>query len=137
MLDRILDSANCGSLWLKDARVAGCVADTLRFCETEPRLYDLHAYVVMANHVHALISPHAPLSKITRTVKGFSARKANDILGRRGQPFWQDESFDHWVRDEASFLRIRLYIEMNPVRAGLIQKPEDWPWSSAARPSPG
>lgn len=135
MLDRLLDSGNCGPLWLKDARVARCMVETLRFCERELRLYALHAYVVMANHVHVLFSPQAPLSRITRTIKAFSARKANDILGRKGQSFWQDESFDHWVRDEASFLRIRRYIEMNPVRAGLVQEPENWPWSSAAHPS--
>jgi hypothetical protein len=47
--------------------------------------------------------------------------------------FWEDESFDHWVRDEAELVRIRTYIERNPVTAGLVERAEDWPWSSAAK----
>lgn len=85
----------------------------------------------MSNHVHILVSPLVPLSKLTRTIKAYTARKANWILHRKAQPFWQDESFDHWVRDEVSFARIKVYIETNPVKAGLVEKPEDWPWSSA------
>ena len=53
------------------------------------------------------------------------------MLGHTGQPFWQDESYDRLVRDEAEFQRITRYIEMNPVKAGLAAKPEDFPWSSA------
>ena len=52
----------------------------------------------MANHVHILIYPEADLSKITKSIKNFSARQSNAILERTGQPFWQDESYDHWVR---------------------------------------
>jgi hypothetical protein len=60
-------------------------------------------------------------------VKGFSARECNKILGRAGEPFWQSESFDHWIRDQAEFERVRLYIENNPVRAGLVVRPRDYP----------
>jgi hypothetical protein len=52
-------------------------------------------------------------------------------LGITGQPFWQDESYDRVVRDEAEFGRIMRYIEMNPVTAGMAATPEDFPWSSA------
>jgi putative transposase len=48
-----------------------------------------------------------------------------------GQTFWQQESFDHWARDEAEFCRIIAYIENNPVKAGSVSRPEDWRWSSA------
>ena len=68
-----------------------------------------------------------------KSLKGFTARKANVILGRTGQPFWQDESFDHWVRDEVEFARVVSYIERNPVTAGLVKDPGDWRWSSARR----
>jgi putative transposase len=87
----------------------------------------------MANHVHLLITPHAALARITKSLQGFTARKANAILGRTGKFFWQDESFDHWLRNEAEFARIISYIERNPVTAGLVKRPEDWPWSSASR----
>jgi hypothetical protein len=63
------------------------------------------------------------------SVKGFTARRANQILGRVGVPFWQKEFFDHWIRNEREFERVRAYIEGNPVAAG---DPEEYPWSSAA-----
>ena len=53
-------------------------------------------------------------------LKGYTAREANRLLGRTGQPFWQGESYDHWVRDETEFIRIIAYIENNPVKAGLV-----------------
>jgi REP element-mobilizing transposase RayT len=68
--------------------------DTLHIGERERRFYDLPAYVVMPNHVHLLIRPLVPLPEITRWLKGSTARRANLVLGRTGQPFWQDESFD-------------------------------------------
>jgi putative transposase len=87
----------------------------------------------MPNHVHAVIEPRLPVARITGGLKGVSARRANAALGRVGQPFWQDESFDHWVRNEAEFQHICSYVEWNPVSAGLAKRPEDWPWSSARR----
>jgi REP element-mobilizing transposase RayT len=87
----------------------------------------------MPNHVHVLFSPHVPLPRIMRSIKAFTAREANRILGRSGNPFWQDESFDHWIRDNAAFQRAVAYIESNPVKAGLVDRANEWPWSSAAR----
>jgi putative transposase len=48
-----------------------------------------------------------------------------------GEPFWQDESYDHWVRSERERNSIIRYIHFNPVSAGLVAEPEEWPWSSA------
>ena len=73
----------------------------------------------------------APLRRITAGIKGASARAANKALARTGKPFWQDESFDHWILSSAQFEKVRAYIEDNPVRAGLVAKPEHWQWSSA------
>jgi REP element-mobilizing transposase RayT len=120
-----------GPLWLKDSRVAETLVETLMRGAFKFRDYDLHSYAVMANHVHILISPWMRIRAITRELKGVTAHSSNRILHRTGQRFWQDESFDHWVRNEAQFLRIKTYIERNPVKAGLVLKPEDWPWSSA------
>ena len=52
-------------------------------------------------------------------------------LGRTGEPFWQKESYDHWVRDQAEWDHIAAYIENNPVQAGLVTRAEDYRWSSA------
>jgi hypothetical protein len=55
-----------------------------------------------------------------KTLKGYTAREANRLLERTGQPFWQAESYDHWVRDEKQAEHIKAYIENNPVKAGLV-----------------
>jgi REP element-mobilizing transposase RayT len=87
----------------------------------------------MPNHVHLLVLPKAPLPRITHWIKGRTARASNLLLGRTGETFWQDESFDHWARNARERDRIAAYIEENPVAAGLAAKAEDWPWSNAGR----
>src|SRR5712692_395759 len=128
--DQRLDRAPSGPVWLRDAEIAGYVEEAI-VRGAERGHYSLHAYVVMPNHVHVLLEPRLPVARITRGIKGVSARDANAALDRIGRPFWQDESFDHWVRSGEEMDRIRSYIEKNPVRAGLVKRPEDWPWSSA------
>jgi putative transposase len=86
----------------------------------------------MANHVHILVHPLVDPSRLLKSLKGATAREANKLLRRTGEPFWQKESYDHWVRDQAEFERIRIYIENNPVNAGLVTLPEQYPWSSAS-----
>ena len=130
-VDRELAKTAIGPTWLADERIAQIVAEALHYGATQLKRYELYAWVIMPNHVHFLIHPHVDLSKIMRTVKGFTARQANQILGFTGNAFWQRESYDHWVRDEREFNKIVEYIEMNPVKAELVAKPEDWPWSSA------
>src|ERR1039457_6828064 len=91
----------------------------------------------MPNHVHLLILPKVAVPEITRWLKGSTARRANQLLMRTGLPFWQHESYDHWVRNTKEFDRIIGYIEDTPVSAGLVGSLELWPWSSAAwRPIP-
>lgn len=131
--DRILDRARLGPLWLRDPRIAECVVEALNEAQHEQRCR-LSAYVLMANHVHILWMPIEPLSKLVHQIKGATARRANLVLSRTGQRFWQDESFDHWVRNPAEQQKIKGYIENNPVTAGFVSRPEDWPWSSASHP---
>jgi hypothetical protein len=85
----------------------------------------------MPNHVHLLILPTVAVATLMRWLKGSTARRANQILGRTGRPFWQDESYDHYLRDPKQISRTTAYIEQNPVCAGLARSAEDWPWSSA------
>ncbi|HWO02781.1 MAG TPA: hypothetical protein VNS63_26305 [Blastocatellia bacterium] len=144
VLDQILDKAESGPLWLKQERIAGIIEAAMLSRYRE--LYTLWAYVVMANHVHALLQPkpaptstggyaseplYRPIKDITKRLKGYTSLEANRLLGRTGQSFWQQESFDHWARDEAEFYRIIAYIEGNPVKAGLVLRPDHWRWSSA------
>jgi REP element-mobilizing transposase RayT len=131
--DRALDSAKVGPLWLKDPKIAESVIATFKEGQAE-KLFQVRVYTLMANHVHALIAPVAPLPKITQLIKGRSAKAANRILARQEVHFWQKESFDHWVRNPGEWEKIKKYIEQNPVKAGLVAKAEDWPWSSITRP---
>jgi REP element-mobilizing transposase RayT len=103
--DRILDQALTGPLWLKDPQVAQCVHSQLQKLH-ENKIFLMRAYVLMANHVHLLLEPRSPIAQITQQLKGTTAREANLLLGRTGQPFWQSESFDHWIRNPAEWQKI-------------------------------
>ena len=130
--DRALNAA-AGPRWLGETAVAQCVVDALHFGERHLQLYALIAFCVMPNHVHVVVEPHAPMARITKSIKGFTARRANTILGRTGERFWQDESYDHWIRNAEERNRIVRYTECNPVAAGMVETPEEWRWSSASK----
>ena len=93
------------------------------------RRIDLDAAVVMPDHGHALfrILDGSPLEKIVHSVKGYSARQVNALMGRAG-PVWQQESFDHIIRYRRSWEAKLEYIRQNPVHKGLVTKPEEYPW---------
>jgi type I restriction enzyme R subunit/putative DNA methylase len=117
-------------MYLRQPRIAQIVVDSIHK-GVELAHFELGAYVVMANHVHLLIWPRIAPERLMKSLKGSSAREANRVLGRIGEPFWQKESYDHWVRDHWEFEKIRAYIENNPVNAGLVRTADEFPWSSA------
>jgi len=129
--DNSLDRLASGPRWLKDQRIGNLVSRAVLYGAGERHFYDLLAWVVMPNHVHLLILPLVPVPRLMRWLKGSTARGANQILGRTGQPFWQDESFDHYLRAASDLSRTVAYIERNPVSAGLACSAGQWPWSSA------
>jgi putative DNA methylase len=123
--------AGAGELPLADPRAARIVQDALLHFDGER--YRLHAWVVMPNHVHLLLTPiegHS-LAQITHSLKSYTAHRINHVLGRHGE-FWQRESFDRYIRDAHHFAAAREYIEANPVKAGLCGKSEEWEFSSAS-----
>jgi len=85
----------------------------------------------MPNHVHAVFQPHTALPTIMQWLKGRTSRVANQILGRTGTPFRQDESFDHWIRSGEELQYLIEYVEHNPLKAGLVEAGEQWRWPSA------
>ena len=129
--DERLARSSSGPFWLRDPRVASMLQRALLYGETTRELYFLHAWVIMPNHVHVVLAPRLALPPIMRWLKGRTGRKANQILGRRGQPFWQDESYDHWVRTTEELNELIRYGENNPVQAGLVESEAQWRWSSA------
>ena len=82
--------------------------------------YVLLSWVIMPNHVHVLVRPIGDhtLGDVLHSWKLFTSRHINELLGREGQ-FWQHESYDHIVRDEAALYHIARYIEQNPEKAGV------------------
>ena len=74
-MDRILDQAITGPLYLRQPDIAGMVVDSIHYREVSLGQYQLHCYVVMANHVHLLITPRVPVSKLTQSLKRFTARE--------------------------------------------------------------
>lgn len=80
---------------------------------------ELDAWVVMPNHLHALVTPQGrSLGEIVRFWKGGSAADINKHLSRKGS-LWQAEPYDHIVRSEAQRDHYRRYIAGNPIKAGL------------------
>jgi putative transposase len=116
-MDRLLDNASTGPQYLRIPEIANMVVEALHYRDQVLQHYDLHRYAVMANHVHLLITPKVDVSKLMHSLKRFTAKEGNRMLGLTGQPFWQDESYDRLIRD-GEFERIANYIEMNPVKAG-------------------
>ncbi|HEX4349990.1 MAG TPA: transposase [Verrucomicrobiae bacterium] len=129
-IKRYLDQGH-GECLLRQTEIADVVAEALYHYKEQQYLLD--EWVVMPDHVHVVLwpKPNFTLSEILKGRKRQIARQANLILGRTGETFWQRESYDHWIRNDEEKSRIRRYIRMNPVKAGLCKAPEEWKWSSA------
>ncbi len=91
----------------------------------------LCGYVLMPDHWHALIWTRHPLtlSRVVQNIKWISARSLNGTRGAWG-PVWQHQFWDRFVRHEKEFGGRLEYMHFNPVRKGLVSKPEEWQWSS-------
>jgi REP element-mobilizing transposase RayT len=94
----------------------------------------IHAVVIMPDHVHLLLTALRDadghlysLVEILQAIKSASAHSLNRVLRHSG-PVWQEESFDHVLRSVESFEEKVEYIRQNPVRAGLVTRPEDYRW---------
>ena len=119
-----------GECQLRDPRVARLLQEKL--FEFHDKLYRLHAWCVMPNHGHVLLTPRPGVSLATgmQRIKGGSSFEINRLLKREGR-LWQPESYDVWIRDETHFYGVRKYIEWNPVKAKIVRDPVLHPWSSA------
>jgi hypothetical protein len=85
----------------------------------------------MPDHWHSLIWTEYPLmiSQVIHDVKKVSARWLHQRRGTGG-PLWQHQFWDRFVRHAKDFNRRIVYMHLNPLRKGLVGKPEDWRWSS-------
>jgi len=105
--------------------------ETLQHYRAEGR-YKLHAFVVMPDHVHFLITPQGiTIERVVGLIKGgFSHRVGSKF------PVWQKSFQERRMRDAEEFITRKEYIHQNPVRAHLVARPEDYPFSSAFRTRP-
>jgi REP element-mobilizing transposase RayT len=130
-MDRLLDQRRKGPRFMAEPQIAEMIIQSLHNGESRFHRYELHSFVVLPNHVHVLVTPSVNSKQWLGPLKGCTAHQANRMLNRHA-PFWEPESYNHLVRDGAEFRRIRLYIENNPVKAGLVSWPEEFLWSSAS-----
>jgi putative transposase len=120
--ERFLDQ-HAGECLLRDRRAAKIVEDSLKFFDGVR--YQLFAWCVMPNHVHVVFSfiDGFGLSSILHSLKGFTSKEINKILGRQGT-LWQAESYDRCIRDSMELERTIDYVLGNPIAAGM----ENWPF---------
>jgi putative transposase len=134
--DALLDGDSPGPRWLGDPGIATIVEEALRYRDN--KVYRLMASCIMPNHVHLVMELFGrndiptytamPLYRVLQSLKRHTALECNKALRRRGA-FWQDESYDHVIRDRVDLDRTVRYVLENPVKAGLVQSWEQWPWT--------
>jgi putative transposase len=130
LLERGIDQGRADCI-LSDPKNADIVRCALHHFDGER--YRMLAWVIMPSHVHVLIEQIEghPLTTILHSWKSYSAHAINKARGS-GSRVWSPDYFDRYVRDEGHYADAKYYIEFNPVKARLVGKPEDWPYSSAS-----
>ena len=124
------EDAGHGACLLKNPEFAKIVQNA--FLHFDGERYKLLHWVIMPNHVHLLLEiGKEPLEHIVKSWKTFTARQINLVRKTEG-PVWARDYHDRYIRDQEHYENARAYIRLNPVKAGLCEKTEDWPFSSAS-----
>lgn len=115
-----------GACVLANNGVASIIKESWKYWDTQR--YDLLNWVIMPNHVHLLLKQYDEynIATIVHSWKSYTGQKINKLLGCRGA-FWAIEYWDRYIRDERHFIRAMDYIDQNPVKAGLVNDPSEWP----------
>jgi REP element-mobilizing transposase RayT len=136
--EQYLDNPSSGSVWLKNDKVANIAKESLHYRDGKD--YSLYAYCIMSNHIHIVFrhiskkdnqldKEHlAPITKILKSYKSYTALRANKLLKRQGA-FWQEESFDRIIRNQKELENVIAYTLNNPVKANLVSSWQEWPHS--------
>jgi len=145
--EEILHKEETGPVWMKDPLVADLIQESLHY--RDGKVFRLDSYSIMSNHVHTVFKPFlndrslrvvagsrplmyesadSTLGVIMKSLKGYTAREANRILGRKGA-FWEAESYDHVIKKDSEYERVVKYVLNNPVKAGLVKNWRDWKWN--------
>jgi len=91
----------------------------------------VHSYVLMTNHVHLLVTPETEqgVSQMMQSLGRYYVRYINQAYERTGT-LWEGRYKSTLVDSDNYFLTVSRYIELNPVRAGMVAHPDEYPWSS-------
>jgi REP element-mobilizing transposase RayT len=128
--DTYLGKCELAGFSLCAAGIGDMITETFRFYDG--KLYELHCYCVMPNHVHLLVRPmqdeagtfHKD-SVIVQRIKSFTARQINTSRGFAGK-VWCENYFDRYIRHEKDYYKVVEYILNNPLKAGLVKDPGHW-----------
>jgi len=113
--DELLDSECAGPVWMKEDEIASIIKEALHFRDGSE--FRLIAYCLMANHLHLIVDQCSKiLFRILQSFKRYTARRANILLKRTGQPFWAKESYDHIIRNDVDMENQMRYLINNPVK---------------------
>ena len=127
-IEDYLDSGH-GVCQLRNREIASLAQTAL--LHSDGKDYGVLAWVIMPNHVHALVEVwQRPLAKIVQSWKSFIAKQANQMLKQSGD-FWQPDYYDRYIRDEEHLQKTIRYIDNNPVKARLVKEPAAWEFGSA------
>jgi len=129
-IEKILDGAQSNDCVLDNKEVAEIIINSFQWLERKG--WVIYAATVLSTHVHFLIRNFEGLSaellNHLARFKNYTARRSNEVLGLSGH-FWAREDFDHWIRTPQKFESTVRYIANNPVKAGKVQKWDEWPWT--------
>jgi len=134
-MDELLHENKRGNHYLKDRRLSEIVANSIKFWDN--KRMELISYCIMSNHVHLVLKMYYKnengeilyLRNVLESIKKYSAKECNKIIGKAGNKFWEYESYDRLVRDTSELYRIIKYVLDNPVKAGLCENKSDWEFS--------
>ena len=127
-----------GECWLKEPSVARMVKEAM--LHFDGSRYVAHALCIMPNHVHWLVTPiqsaellksDSPLSCIMHSIKSYTSHQANKLLKREGN-FWSREYYHPLIRSSEQFGKLLIYVLENPVKAGLCNTWDQWPWTTCS-----
>jgi len=129
-IEAMLDKGH-GSCVLREPAAAECIIENWRHFDEQR--YKLIAWVVMPTHVHVLIEQYetASLSSVVQSWKSYTGKQLKALFPHAcaDGEFWMREYWDRYIRDENHFYAAIDYIRQNPVKAGLVDRPEDWPYT--------
>ena len=116
---------------LNQPQTAQIILSSLHWLESQKRI-TLDAAVIMPDHLHFVAALRQDtLDRLMHSLKSYTAHKLNDLLNRHGV-FWQPQYHDHALRKDEDLNEVIRYTLNNPVRAGLVERWEDWPWTKVS-----